>query len=982
MKKIQMKKWGKGILAGFLLTTALFSTRESVMAAEKNNLPIRWQGTQTIGDAAMLTIRVEFDDIKFQDGCYTADQLASMIDGTETADFADADLGVYASLQEYYERSSFGKLHISSGDQIYSYTLSHERAYYEEQGGDQLIKEVLTGLDEQIDYEDYDLDQDGYIDGICINFAGANDGRDSLWWSHVSWYQDLCKTEFDDPELGEIDTWDGKKVANYMFLHTLLDGETNQVNTIDTEGHRTLIHEMGHMLGLDDYYNSDNADNGICTQDMMCYNEGEHNGFSKWLLGWIDEEQILWLTKDSVGEDGIKIQLTALSTEEPAADDKLIAVIAPTKSETANGLYSEYFVVEYDENGVGNYNGTTGFRVFHVDAHLDEAEYGFLNSNTSGFGNRLIYAVSKVSEDVLQDEVFVPGDSLTSETKESSAFYGGDVKGFTGITLTDFHLKTAENDASVHLSFAEKTGIDGTISFVADRKKVGNMGRICLIGDKPLTQNYELTETAYYMDSDGNMYPASVQVSYSNEYEIEVLCRNFQENPLKPNTGYTLVIPAGMFQIDEDVYSKECKIPVTTGSFPTIIKNHNYPYGEDDLLHSNLFSMSENRAGKICVKQREGYWNGILYIYSGKEYSQVSQSLAYPEGISDISEVYISSAEGWQEDDGSIVLAIMAYYGGSQVSYIYHITDFEQETPVKPYVINDSVVLLPADHGIRAVTNTLNSDETLSVYQIDFNLEPYTVSVQDFIYFPTEELSICAIDKNTYAVINPSICVNIYDQDNDLLYSLSWEEFDFRRIYTVTKVGSSIAVVHSVMAESAEGKSMELVVGISAFDENGALIETKVLPADTDLSYIKSLTATGFGYHMVSVLLDGSAVHTFLNKDLEVITSVETSSNDGCAMGDQFVFSGNTINGTVISITGSVVKNESDQEEDQNGTDDGQTPNNGSGSENSSDNTSNKENTVNGGKSPKTGDTAPILCYLFIGLISVAVILKKRQRVI
>lgn len=194
---------------------------------------------------------------------------------------------------------------------------------------------------------------------------------------------------------------------------------------------------------------------------------------------------------------------------------------------------------------------------------------------------------------------------------------------------------------------------------------------------------------------------------------------------------------------------------------------------------------------------------------------------------------------------------------------------------------------------------------------------------------------------------------------------------------TVTKVGSSTAVAHSMMVESADGETLELVLGISVFDENGVLIKTKVLPADTDLSYIESVTATGFGYHMVSVLLDGSAVHTFLNKDLEVITSVETSSNDGCAMGDQFVFSGNTINGTVISITGSVVKNESDQEEGQNGTGDGQTPNNGSGSENSSDNTSNKENTVNGGKSPKTGDTAPVLYYLFIGLISVAVILKK-----
>lgn len=93
------------------------------------------------------------------------------------------------------------------------------------------------------------------IDGICINFAGMNEGRDSIWWSHVAWYQGLSKGQ-DETETQENDSWDGVKAANYMLFHTQIDAESGTVNIADNEGHRTLIHETGHMLGLDDYYKS------------------------------------------------------------------------------------------------------------------------------------------------------------------------------------------------------------------------------------------------------------------------------------------------------------------------------------------------------------------------------------------------------------------------------------------------------------------------------------------------------------------------------------------------------------------------------------------------------------------------------------------------------------------------------------------------------------------------------------------------------
>lgn len=942
------------------------------------NLPVRWQGMQTVGDAALLTIRVEFQDVKFTDGIYTEDQLKAMIDGTDAAaEFPKLQSGLYESLNGYYKRSSYGKLNICTGKDagsgasvVYSYTLSKNREEYAgENGGEQLVKEVLDGLDNAIDYSDYDLDNDGTIDGICINFAGQNEGRDSVWWSHVGWYQNH----------ESVDSWDGVKANSYMIFHTQLEGESGEVNINDNEGHRTLIHETGHMLGLDDYYNFDDPDKGIQTEDMMCYNSGEHNGFSKWLLGWIDDEQIQWITKDSVQEGGIDINLRPISTELPGASDKLIAMIAPTKAEGGNAIYSEYFVVEYDKDGVGNYEGETGFRVFHVDAHLDENGYGFLNANGNGSGNRLIYASALVDENGIRDEYFTDGECLTPDTVESTAFYGGNILGFTGISLTDFKVQTDGSEASFHIDFMEKEEINGVLEFEADREKIGNMGRVTLRSTKPLIDNMSLTEESYYIDASGEKYPVSVTLSYTDAYQVEVIYTNYQEKPLQPNAKYTLVIPAGRFQVDTDIYSEECRIDLTTDAFAPIKKNHTYNY-EAGVTFSELFEIAGDKAGKVRLKKCENGWNAMLSIYSDMEEILVSQMLQYPEPASYMDDIYVDVVEGLQCQDGSIVIAVRAYKSGDQICYIYRMELERSEMPAEPYVIEDGVVLLSMRDGVKAVSTMLDQHDKLAVYEIDFNAPAQVISAKNSVYFPAEELNVYLIDQDTYAIANPCVCVNVYDREDTLLYSIVNYEEGLGDICAVTKRGDGIAVFHYLQESNARmANRAKSGIGVSFFDASGEFVETRTLAIDAEGVLQWSVQPVEWGYSLIALKQDGSAQYNFLDLDFNAFSSMETSSSDGVITGEYFVFSGNSINGVIVSVTDSVKKETSDGTgadgkpgvDEDDGTD--QLP--GTNGVNGTETDAITENGQK--KTPATGDEANTLLYIVLCVGALAVVRRK-----
>jgi hypothetical protein len=80
---------------------------------------------------------------------------------------------------------------------------------------------------------------------------------------------------------GSPSTTNPKPIRYAWSSRTFMNGPYSGVDA------HTFIHETGHLLGLDDYYTYSEDDyDAMGGIDMMDYNVGDHNAYSKFFLGW------------------------------------------------------------------------------------------------------------------------------------------------------------------------------------------------------------------------------------------------------------------------------------------------------------------------------------------------------------------------------------------------------------------------------------------------------------------------------------------------------------------------------------------------------------------------------------------------------------------------------------------------------------------------------------------------------------------------
>lgn len=371
---------------------------------------------------AVLVIPVEFSDVTAVSKGYTIDTLKKAFNGKT----GETD---YYSVYDYYFQSSYGKLKLDITVLDDWFRPTNASTYYKKQTmqyygtsteiGDQMVlNEALSYLDKtkNMDLSKFDSDGNGTIDAVILINTLTIDSDVTFNWAYRYWNiytgSDGNYYEYDNVYANDY-LW-----ASYQFLfETNTNGETtfDKKDAINTY---TFIHEFGHVLGADDYYDTAylSSTTPLAGHDVMDGETGDHNAFTKFNYGWLTTSRLV------VAEESVTLDLEAFSKN---GDTILLA----NHWDDDLGAYQEYYIVVYYTNdglnaGNAGYFDKAGILVYHVNASLyKEIEdgttyYDVYNNNTNandtdGYGteNNLI---EFVSNGYLGEYLFQKGESLGS----------------------------------------------------------------------------------------------------------------------------------------------------------------------------------------------------------------------------------------------------------------------------------------------------------------------------------------------------------------------------------------------------------------------------------------------------------------------------------------------------------------------------------------------------------------------------------------
>lgn len=242
----------------------------------------------SMGEQPVLVVLVEYQDVRFT-VANPQDYYTRMLNQEGFSD----DNGT-GSARDYFIECSNGKF--SPRFDVYRpITLANNMAYYggnSVQGNDlrpeEMAIEACKALDPEVDFSQYDCDNDGYIDNVFVIYAGygeADGGAASTVWPHAFW---VYKGS------GKQVILDGKLLDHYACSNEL-DASSKP------NGIATTVHEFSHVMGLPDLYTTNGANYHTpldwSVLDQGCYlNEGRtpplYSAFERISMGWMDPIEI------------------------------------------------------------------------------------------------------------------------------------------------------------------------------------------------------------------------------------------------------------------------------------------------------------------------------------------------------------------------------------------------------------------------------------------------------------------------------------------------------------------------------------------------------------------------------------------------------------------------------------------------------------------------------------------------------------------
>lgn len=373
------------------------------------------------GNAEMIIFYVDFPDCP-----YSYEPSVSEI---ETIAFGEEDTEnknyPYESMSAFYSRSSKGCLELNGN--VFRYTTKENKSAYENDIYHiKLIDEICQEFKDDIDFTQFDGNNDSIIDTILISVP--TDAGDDNWWPAAGQYG------------GNNINVNGMSIGHVIVGNAQIESKNNYKNFIGS-----YLHEMGHCMGLPDYYlyNGEKDFEGLHGSggyEMMDETNADFSSVSKLMLGWFTNSQI------SIYDYTTSTQTFTLYN---AQKENGNCVIIPN-GKLKNNYYSEFFILEYTTlDGNNSYikkdywweTTGSGLRVLHVEGTINDNSYwkywkyasGDNEATQNDTGRRFV----RIIDDTDTDNLYHVGDVINNTISGFQWYDENDTQSIdTGLEIT------------------------------------------------------------------------------------------------------------------------------------------------------------------------------------------------------------------------------------------------------------------------------------------------------------------------------------------------------------------------------------------------------------------------------------------------------------------------------------------------------------------------------------------------------------------
>ena len=356
--------------------------KESYFIRNKHNLYLRNQQRQnemidsakiplpSEGQQKILTIMVDFPDVKFKNRPEMVQTIKSMVNDTNSYKHPNQS-SITGSLNDYFLKASSNKFRVETNVAGIC-TASQPRSYYGADSSDvkdlkvgELAEEILSYCSKYPALYQYDNNNDGWIECVIILYAGEGQDLDTTLTDAIWPHESTIGKVLSHPS-------NNLKLCRYIMIPELGGNYYRGVGT--------LCHELGHVLGIPDFYDV----------NERVVADGDFLGTGNWDLmakgywnSYIDD---MYSINPALPNPYVRTKLNWITPKELSGTN-VLDTLRPSELD-GNSIYklststqNEYYLLEnrQDPNLPG-----TGLVVYHVNAGIEN----HIDSNTVNITHR------------------------------------------------------------------------------------------------------------------------------------------------------------------------------------------------------------------------------------------------------------------------------------------------------------------------------------------------------------------------------------------------------------------------------------------------------------------------------------------------------------------------------------------------------------------------------------------------------------------